>query len=163
MATYPLEDLRTRINDVIYPNEQHLITAETVNNLLQDIVDSLEAVIGEGSTPPMTSDSQKIYHLSAVSGPFSQEITGFESRFYVDRLVITRISGTPGTIRVGFSEFTSEVLPETDISELSINTPVAITTGSIPKVGQSTLYINLMDSGAILDIDIILTRYKAES
>jgi hypothetical protein len=159
MAIYTLPALKSRITARIFSNNAHLIDAETVRDLMHDIMDSLEAAIGEVSAPPVTSDSQKIYHQASVSGSLTIDIAAYAPKFYIDRVILTKKSGSPTTIRIGFSEFASEVLTSTDISDLITDTPTPITTGTIPKTGQNTMYLAFAGTG-VFDLDVVLTRYK---
>lgn len=109
----------------------------------------------------LSDEIQQRFHQSLITGTTTQDIAAYYANYYVDRIVLNLRSGAPGMIKIGFSAGADDVLTNTDITFLQTNVPVPVIIGTIPKAGNTMLYLAFTDSGAEFDAEIILTRYKS--
>jgi len=101
----------------------------------------------------------KNFRKIGVSGSVYIDITAYASQFYIDTIVLTWESGAaPTTIKAGWGLLQSNVMMETDISHLVLNTPYPIRSMAVPPPAVTGIYFTLPTG--VLTIDIVMIRYR---
>ena len=102
----------------------------------------------------------KNFRLGGVTGSAVVDITGWHKKFKIQSIVWTKISGSPSTVKAGWSAGSDEVSWETDVSMLQTGIPLNQSVEMIPPPDEETLSIYFTIPDAVYTIDLILVRYK---
>ena len=102
----------------------------------------------------MHSDKVKWVREEGASGTFSVSIALYNTNYTINCIVITLKSGTPSTIKAGFTLGGDDLCWETDISFLAEDTPICLELQKPPV--QDTIYF-VIPSGSF-DIDILFIQ-----
>jgi hypothetical protein len=102
----------------------------------------------------------KNFPKTGVSGSQNIDVSTYASKFRINDISFTLLTGVGGVNKVGLTAGGSDVIMETDMSDLVINNPVSIYCGKMFGPGQTHVYFFLAGVGASYNIDLTLIRYK---
>lgn len=101
----------------------------------------------------------KNYQKLGATGSVNIDITAYATKFIIDKIIFTLTSGTPTTVKAGWSGGTDEVVFLTDISSFELNVPTSLSVEQVPPVvGGNKVYFTI--ASGTFTIDMLLIRYK---
>ncbi len=100
----------------------------------------------------------KNFPKNGVSGSQNINVGTYSSKFRINDVSFTLLTGVGGINKVGLTAGGSDVIMETDMSDLVINIPVSFYCGKMFGSGQTHVYFFL--DGGTYNIDLTLIRFK---
>jgi hypothetical protein len=108
-----------------------------------------------------TWETVKNFPLNGVTGAQTIDVGAYRDDFRINDIVVTVLSGTGGTIKLGLTAGAEDILAETDLSGFVVGNPQSLYCGAVFGPGQDIVYITITPAAAeTYDLDLTLLRYK---
>jgi len=102
------------------------------------------------------SDKIKWSRKTGGSGAFTMSLAPYHTDYTINCIVLTLTSGSPSTIKIGWTLGADDVAWETDISFIKKNVPICLELQQPPPPAKDTLYVDL--GSGTLTLDVLLVQ-----
>jgi hypothetical protein len=115
---------------------------------------------GDGGCPecPECLIVVKNYRRANVSGSVTVDVSQYARKFEIDKIIFTKMAGSPTTVKAGWAAGTEDIMFLTDLGSLETGIPVSVSIEQVPPPTGNIVYFTI--PGATYIIDMILIRYK---